>query len=878
MATKQELVDDLAEEEEALVPMELAACFPDMTPVDPAVEQAKGGKTLVAGCCAEFALGLSKLLAKYMDVFRLTLGRDPPVDMPPLKVHPTKNSNPVRCKARRYSLPQREFMQKHVEELEKAGFIYRNPTSRWACAPLIVRKPHTKDKFRMAVDLRPVNSQTEQIAWPMPMLEVVVDHLRGATCFFIDSVAYCQSTVQAMFAEQLYKCLLAWLDDLLGYHKTPAGLQLALAEVLEVCAKRGLKLHPKIRVDALQRLPEPKTGADLQQYVCALNWMHMSIPGFNVLVRDLTVVLERVFSSVGGKRTKQLAATVLLTDVGWNDTHVAALEATKKALAKVVELSHPKPEMRLCVFADASEEHWGAVITQVPPDQLNRKFEAQSHEPLMFLSGTFTGAAGRWAIVEKEAYAIVVWADHLLHPAAGFNLYTDHRNLKFIINPTAVVASGSPLKSICAISQELLKVLPLRSSPFEWPTLVAIGTAQRDSLDTNTIAALSLEFSQLADHQIKLDTGDLWQLRLVNQVLWVPDEASELQLRPTLDSLVAFCWWTTMEKDVQYFVDRCLHCTSVSGGAPRPLGEALHSAKLNGLLHWDYLFVGDSKTGDKYLFVIKCDASKLVWLFPSMEATAVFTKDCLLQWLAVFGVCYEWVSDQASHHHFTTARCPWANGTVEVVMRQLQLLFRACLSEWRMATTHWNEIHVVVILIMNQLPSPSLGGVAPVTAMSGRPAMSHLDTIILPGSLKSATLAEIESMQRGNSTKRRDRARKTHNKKRGMQMAQFVVGDYVLYQDVWQHHWPTVVTAVASSWLYDVKNLITGDEREAHASRLKFYADKSLHVSEDFKKHVTHNSEGYEVEAIVDTRYMAAKKADEVLIKWRGLKDVENSW
>ncbi|KAF0702603.1 hypothetical protein AaE_015828 [Aphanomyces astaci] len=455
-------------------------------------------------------------------------------------------------------------------------------------------------------------------------------------------------------------------------------------------------------------------------------------------------------------------------------------------------------------------------------------------------------------------------------------------------------------------------VSPLRSSSFEWPTLVVIGTTQRDSLDTNTIAALSLESSQLAEHEIKLDTGDLWQLRLVNQVLWVPDEASELQLRlcvcahaslaghrasgPTLDSLVAFCWWTTMEKDVQFFVDRCLDCASVSGGAPRPLGEALHSAKPNGLLHWDYLFMGDSKTGDKYLFVIKCDASKLVWLFPSMEATAVFTKDCLLQWFAVFGVCYEWVSDQGTHfknqvmavlqhvlgahHHFTTARCPWANGTVEVVMRQLLRLFRACLSEWLM-------------LIMNQLPSPSLGGVAPVTAMSGRPAMSPLDTIILPGSLKSATLAEIESMQRANidqarealdamhkemnatNSLKRDRARKAHNKKRGMQMAQFVVGDYVLYQDVWQHHraklrttWcgPAVVTAVASSWLYEVKNLITGDDKEAHASRLKFYADKSLHVSEDFKEHVAHNSEGYEVEAIVDARYVAAKKA------------YENSW
>ncbi len=58
-----------------------------------------------------------------------------------------------------------------------------NPASQWACAPLIVRKPHTKDEFRMTVNLRPVNSQTKQIASPMSMLEVVVDHLRGATCF-----------------------------------------------------------------------------------------------------------------------------------------------------------------------------------------------------------------------------------------------------------------------------------------------------------------------------------------------------------------------------------------------------------------------------------------------------------------------------------------------------------------------------------------------------------------------------------------------------------------------------------------------------------------------------------------------------------------------
>ena len=105
----------------------------------------------------------------------------------------------------------------------------------------------------------------------------------------------------------------------------------------------------------------------------------------------------------------------------------------------------------------------------------------------------------------------------------------------------------------------------------------------------------------------------------------------------------------------------------------------------------------------------------------------------------------------------------------------------------------------------NQLPSPSLAGVTPVTAMSGRAAMSPMDTIALPGSLVSATLEQIESSQREyvasardalhqmhkqlseNNKKKRARARSLQAKKKGVQPANFVVGDYVLYQDVWPH-------------------------------------------------------------------------------------------
>jgi transposase InsO family protein len=492
---------------------------------------------------------------------------------------------------------------------------------------------------------------------------------------------------------------------------------------------------------------------------------------------------------------------------------------------------------------------------------------------------------------------------------------------------------GSTLPSICAVAHQPLLVSPLRDVQFEWPTIVAIAEAQAAA----TSKTAAPDDVSVGDDQVTLPSGASWTMRRVHGVWWIPAGANELQLRlcvcahaslaghrpasATLVSLQSFCWWVDLKTDVEFFVSRCLHCTSSSGGVPRPLGEALHSARPNGLLHWDFLHMGKSRSGETYLLVIKCDASKMVWLFPTADATATFVKQSLLQWFAVFGICYEWVSDQGTHfknqvigelqhvlgahHHFTTARCPWANGTVEVVMRQLLRLFRACLSEWRMSTDQWPEAYLVLMLVLNQLPSPSLGGVAPVTAMSGRPAMSPEDTISLPGHLKLASLSEVESSQRQairdvqmaldgmhkrmseENEKKRDRARTTRDKKKGVQMAQFVVGDYVLYQDVWAHRrdklhtrWcgPAVVTKVTSHWLYDVENLITHDVRPAHASRLKFYADAQLDVTSDFLAHVAHNSEGFEVESMLDARYSAPTKAYEVLIKWRGLQVAENSW
>jgi hypothetical protein len=159
----------IAEEEASFIPLEDAACFPveekgaaDKTAEVKEMLLRKVQEVEDEGCSPVFTTQLRDLLLRYSDVFRLEHGRDPPVDMPPLRVNLRNDAKPDRCKAQRYGPEQRAFMDSHVDQLEKAGLVYKNTRSRWCSSPLIVRKPDA-NAFRMTVDVRAVNAQTDRM-------------------------------------------------------------------------------------------------------------------------------------------------------------------------------------------------------------------------------------------------------------------------------------------------------------------------------------------------------------------------------------------------------------------------------------------------------------------------------------------------------------------------------------------------------------------------------------------------------------------------------------------------------------------------------------------------------------------------------------------
>ena len=310
---------------------------------------------------------LWELLVEYADVFRLSFGSDPPVDIEPLRVRLREGAQPIKCKNRRYPAAHQAYLEEHIKELEDAGLMTPNHRSRWASPPRVVPKKEP-NQYRMTVDLRAVNAVTEPMPWPMPDLESAMGKVERARHFFnvdwfrgywqlplhpdsqemysimthrgvwtptrvmmgqTDAVAYCQGAVDTIFGDMLYEDLLAWLDDALGYSETQEGLMVTLERLLARCREYGLKLHPdkccfydvqakwcgKIisaagvahcpeRVAGLVDMQTPTNAGELQQFLCAVNWMRANIPEYAEKTSVLYKVLEDAMKVAQSRKKK----------------------------------------------------------------------------------------------------------------------------------------------------------------------------------------------------------------------------------------------------------------------------------------------------------------------------------------------------------------------------------------------------------------------------------------------------------------------------------------------------------------------------------------------------------------------------------------------
>jgi hypothetical protein len=259
----------------------------------------------------------------------------------------------------------------------------------------------------------------------------------------------------------------------------------------------------------------------------------------------------------------------------------------------------------------------------------------------------------------------------------------------------------------------------------EFPSKKKIPLVQQSAVDEHERCQQS---NAMARQEVPPQQVNAGGMRMINNALWIPERAVELQLRlcveahcrsaghrayeATLGAIKEYVACTTMAKDIKVFVQNCLHCVATVPGdkVPRPLCTQLHATKPNEILHFDFLYIGLSRDGKyQYLLLLKNDLSRYLWLVHRYRtADAAATVDALMRWFAVFGFVLLWISDRASHfknevvqrvqkelkakHHFSTANCPLSNGTIESACKQVIRAFRAELSELKMYADEWPEV------------------------------------------------------------------------------------------------------------------------------------------------------------------------------------------
>lgn len=256
-------------------------------------------------------------------------------------------------------------------------------------------------------------------------------------------------------------------------------------------------------------------------------------------------------------------------------------------------------------------------------------------------------------------------------------------------------------------------------------------------------------------------------------------------------------------------------------------------------------------------------------------------------------------------HHFTTAYCPWANGTIERLCKEVIRASRALLSEWQMPPTQWPHILNCVQCVLNQSPLERLGKdpdssswPSPLQVFTGRkpdrlllrpevtsPVATH-QPIDAARAREVARLPQLQAalddmhrdVARGNE-RRRSQAQIRQNARTRVTPVNFAIGDYVMTRAArgkrhkLTSNWlgPMRVVATRSDLVFDVENLSRTRTHTVHAQRMQPYPVKLTpeDLTQELRAYGAFCDGGrFLVAGIKDVREKA--EGVELLVRWEG--------
>jgi len=374
---------------------------------------------------------------------------------------------------------EEEALKEFIRDNLAKGFIRKSVSP--ARHPVLF-VPKKTGGLRLCNDYRPLNKVTKRNAFPLPLINQVLEAISGMSFFtkldlksaynlvriregdeyktafstkfghyeylvmpfgLTNAPATFQAFMNDVLHEEINVCCQVYLDDIIIYSKTfdlhIKHVRLVLSQLkahklvakLEKCEFHRTEVaflghvvcREGIKTDptkiaAVAEWPKPKNVKQLQSFLGFCNYYRRFIPNFARVAKPLYVMTSKKSQFI------------------WNEERSDAFEKLKELLTSPPVLSYPNYDKQFIVECDASNYAIGGVLSQI-----NDKGELH---PVYYYSKTLSKAEVNYSITEKELLAIKVafqeWRHLLMGAKHQVLVYSDHKNLLFASKPQLLSA------------------------------------------------------------------------------------------------------------------------------------------------------------------------------------------------------------------------------------------------------------------------------------------------------------------------------------------------------------------------------------------------------------------------------------------------------
>jgi hypothetical protein len=401
---------------------------------------------------------LDELLASFAGVFSEPRGLPPPRSR-------DHGSEPVAVRPYRYPASHKDELERQCATMLEQGLVRRS-SSAFSSPILLVKKPD--GSWRFCVDYRALNAITIKDAFPIPVVDELIDELHGAKFFtkldlrsgyhqvrmrsadidkttfrthdgfyeflvmpfgLCNALATFQSLMNDVLRPFLRRFVLVFFDDILIYSASWVDHLWHLRPVLTVlqqhclfakrskCAfgERSIAYLGHVisdagvamdpaKVQAVADWPKPRSARAVRGFLGLAGYYRKFVNDYGAIAAPLTALLKK-------------------DGFTWNDDAAATFQALKTVVTSAPILALSNFTRPFVVECDTSTYDFGAVLLQ-------------DKHPIAYFSRLIAPRHRSLAAYERELIGLVQTIRHWRSYLWGrrFTVRTDHYNLKFLLD------------------------------------------------------------------------------------------------------------------------------------------------------------------------------------------------------------------------------------------------------------------------------------------------------------------------------------------------------------------------------------------------------------------------------------------------------------